>query len=112
MESGHITHFQGVLQDDLMTILLVLTLYFLLLVDLLPPNAEVEPDIRRGPLQDIQQHSDHTDPSRRYMYMHIQPCMNQETKTRRDIYVTAWNDRGLTAAKEVYPPCVEAREFS
>ena len=50
-----------------MTILLILTLFFLLLVDLLPPHAAVEPDIRRRPLQDIQQHSDHTDPSRRYM---------------------------------------------
>ena len=69
-----------------MTILLILTLYFLLLVDLLPPHAEVEPDIRRRPLQDIQQHSDHTDPSRRYM-LHTCTCMciNQETKTRRSV---------------------------
>lgn len=65
-----------------MTILLILTLYFLLLVDLLPPHAEVEPDIRRGPLQDIQQHSDHTDPSRRYMraYTYNLVCIDWRPK--------------------------------
>ena len=35
---------------------------FLLLADL-PPDAEAEPDIRRGPLQGIQQHPDHSNSS-------------------------------------------------
>ena len=43
-------------------ILPVLTV-FLLLADLLPPDADAEPDIRRGPLQDIQQHPDHSNSS-------------------------------------------------
>ena len=42
---------------------------FSCVADFLPPDAETEPDIRGGPLQDIWQHSDHTQPARRYIVL-------------------------------------------